>query len=90
MWRDRLTGRMRKDHILAHKHSIKHRGELEKSSLCGCFHCLAIFPPSDIVEWIDEGQTALCPKCPVDSVIGSASGYPVTTEFLKRMNDHWF
>jgi hypothetical protein len=92
---------MSQDHILAHKHSIMHRNELENSSLCGCFYCLAIFPPSDIVEWIDDGQTALCPKCPVDSVIGSMSGpvdsvigsmsgYPITTEFLQRMHDHWF
>jgi hypothetical protein len=36
------------------------------------------------------GQTALCPKCPVDSVIGAASGDPITPEFLKLMHDHWF
>ena len=24
-----------------------------------------------------------------DSVIGFASGYPVTGEFLKQMHDHW-
>jgi hypothetical protein len=78
------------DHILAHKHCINHRSELEQSTLCGCFYCLSTFPPSEIVEWIDDDQTALCPKCPVDSVIGSASGYPITTEFLKRMHDHWF
>jgi hypothetical protein len=81
---------MSQDYILAHKHSSNHRTELEKSSLCGCFYCFAIFPPSDILEWIDDGQTALCPQCPVDSVIGSASGYPITAEFLRRMHDHWF
>jgi hypothetical protein len=76
--------------ILAHKHCTCHRAELERSDVCGCFYCGSIFPPSDIVEWIDDGQTALCPECPVDSVIGSASGYPITEEFLKRMHDHWF
>ena len=74
----------------AHKHSSMHRGELEKSELCGCFYCLTTFQPSDIVEWIDGGQTALCPKCSVDSVIGSASGYPITREFLQRMHNRWF
>lgn len=78
------------DHILAHTHCSGHRNELEKSDLCGCFYCLAIFPPSEITEWIDGGQTALCPKCPVDSVIGSASGYPITIDFLRRMHDYWF
>jgi len=34
-----------------------------------------IFPPNQITEWVDadstgEGQTALCPKCGIDSVIG--------------------
>jgi hypothetical protein len=78
------------DYILAHRHSIRHRSELERSTFCGCFYCLSIFSPSEIIGWIDDGQTAICPKCPVDSVIGSASGYPITTEFLKRMHDYWF
>jgi NAD-dependent SIR2 family protein deacetylase len=81
---------MNQDQVLAHKRSSGHRGELEESTLCGCFYCLAIFPPSDIDEWVDDGQTALCPKCGIDSIIGLASGYPITTEFLQRMHDHWF
>lgn len=81
---------MKEDYILAHRHCSYHRDELEKNTICGCFYCLSIFPPSDIFEWIDDGKTALCPKCPVDSVIGSASGYPITREFLQRMHDHWF
>ncbi len=78
------------DYITAHKHSSNHRAELERSDLCGCFYCMAIFPPSEITEWIDEGLTAICPKCPVDSVTGSASGYPITKEFLEQMHSHWF
>jgi hypothetical protein len=78
------------DHITAHKHCIKHRAEIEASEMCGCFYCMATFVPSEIVEWIDDGQTALCPRCPVDSVIGSASGYPITSTFLQQMHDHWF
>jgi hypothetical protein len=74
----------------AHDHCSLHKAELEKSTVCGCFYCLSIFPPSAIVEWIDDGQTAICPKCPVDSVIGSSSGYPITTEFLQQMHDRWF
>lgn len=78
------------DHVSAHDHCTYHRAELENSTVCGCFYCLSIFPPSEITEWIDEDQTALCPNCPVDSLIGSASGYPITREFLQRMHDHWF
>ncbi|SEC52948.1 hypothetical protein SAMN05443244_3683 [Terriglobus roseus] len=74
----------------AHKHSRHHRAELERSEVCGCFYCLSIYPPTQIVEWIDDGQTAICAKCPVDSVIGSASGCPITAEFLELMHSHWF
>jgi hypothetical protein len=74
----------------AHKHCSRHRAELEASEICGCFYCLGTFSPSAISEWIDDGQTALCPKCPVDSVLGSASGYPITRDFLQRMHDYYF
>jgi|SRR6516165_820547 hypothetical protein len=78
-------------HINAHKHCFGNREELMNSANCGCFYCVSIFPPGEIVKWVDdEDQTALCPFCGIDSVIGSASGYPITTDFLSRMRKHWF
>jgi hypothetical protein len=77
-------------HVLAHVHCSINRVELEQSETCGCFYCITIFPPNEIVELIDDGQTAICPYCPVDSVIGSASGFPITKDFLERMHAHWF
>jgi hypothetical protein len=36
-------------------------------------------------------ETALCPKCNIDAVIGSASGYPVTDKgFLQTMYGFYF
>ena len=85
---------MTPDVVRAHRHSIRHRDEILASTVCGCFHCCGTFPPSEIAEWTDAwegvGQTALCPQCGVDSVIGFESGYPVTRAFLKQMHDHWF
>lgn len=79
------------DHILAHKHSSKHRAEVEASDRCGCFYCLSTFVPSEIRDWLNEGDgTALCPRCSIDSVIGSRSGYPITASFLREMNCYWF
>jgi len=83
------------DVVLAHKLSIYNRKQVEESPLCGCFHCLATFPPADIDEWVDKdgsgvGQTAMCPRCAIDSVLGSTAGFPLTREFLKRMRRHWF
>ena len=74
----------------AHKHSSKHREELNQSEECGCFNCISIYPPTEIKHWIDNGQTALCPHCDIDSVIGSKSGYPITEDFLKKMYTLWF
>ena len=76
--------------IAAHKHSSKHRAELEKSEKCGCFFCLRIYSPSEIEDWTDGENTAICPHCSVDSVIGDASGYPITKEFLQEMRNYWF
>jgi hypothetical protein len=90
------------DVIAAHKRSSDHRAEVQGSSLCGCFHCLAIFEPRAITDWVDWppgtredeqldlGTTAMCPECGIDSVIGANSGYPITKEFLSQMRRHWF
>ena len=81
---------MELDLTAAHKHCFKNRDELLKSAQCGCFYCLAIFCPTEIAEWTDEERTAMCPKCGIDSVIGSASGLPIDSAFLKQMNHQWF
>jgi hypothetical protein len=89
-----MTRSQQIDVVIAHQNSIRHRDEVMTSDMCGCFYCLAIFPPSEIKEWVDTkdgiGQTALCPKCEIDSVIGSNSGYPIEPEFLAQMRNHWF
>lgn len=82
---------MNDDITLAHKHSANHRAEIEASSLCGCFYCCATFKPAEIEEWVDDDRTALCPRCGIDSIIGDASGFPVTAvDFLERMSRYWF
>ena len=79
----------------AHEHSSGHRKELLASTVCGCFYCQAIYRPADITGWVDEddsgeGQTALCARCGIDSVIGDKSGCPITPDFLAEMNRYWF
>jgi hypothetical protein len=81
---------MQFDLRLAHKHSSQHRVEILASQNCGCFFCLSIYPALAVVEWLDEDQTAFCPECGIDSVIGDASGYPITSEFLASMKKQWF
>ena len=76
--------------VIAHAHSSNHRDELLSSELCGRFYCLATFAPDEITDWTDEGTCEICPRCGIDSVMGSRSGFPITTEFLREMNSHWF
>ncbi len=80
------------DYILAHEYCTSNKESIMKSELCGCFYCLAIFAPSEIFEWIPNknGDTAVCPRCDIDSVIGSASGFPIKKDFLDKMKQHWF
>jgi hypothetical protein len=82
--------RVTEDHVSAHEWSSYHRETLKESNVCGCFYCLEVFPPSEIEHWTDDDDTAICPKCGIDSVIGSASEYPIEREFLRKMHDHWF
>ncbi len=74
----------------AHDTSSYHRDILARSLECGCFYCLSVFPPDAVREYIDRGQTALCPECSIDSVIGDASGYAVSGPFMEQMHEHWF
>lgn len=85
----------RTEYDAAHQYSSNHRKQIEDSELCGCFYCLEVYSLSKITEWVDEdenevGQTALCPYCGIDSVIGSASGVPLNRVFLSSMQQVWF
>ena len=37
-----------------HRFASGHRAEIERSEKCACFHCEAVFDPSEIVEGGDE------------------------------------
>jgi hypothetical protein len=81
--------------LAAHDRSSNHRAAVLASVRCGCFCCCANFTPDEILEWTDEdrdqqGQTAVCPRCGIDAVIGDKSGVDVSHDFLVRMREYWF
>ena len=87
------------DYIEAHKYSNNNMEQLKRDKVCGCFYCLEIFSPKEIEDWLiakdtdnyaDGLGTAICPYCGIDSVIGESCGYPITKEFLEKMNKYWF
>jgi hypothetical protein len=74
----------------AGKHSMYNREELENSEECACFSCLRIYSPSEILWWEDGQQTALCPICMVDGVIGSAAGLPMDEHFRRLLRYYYY
>lgn len=77
--------------VSAHKFSSNHLELLLKDKKCGCFYCMSIFDPKEITEYVEDiSATAICPYCGIDSIISESSGYPITVEFLERMNKNWF
>ena len=78
------------DIVNAHVCSSYNRKQLSKVDLCGCFYCLKKFNPKLIVEWCDNGETAICPFCGIDSILYDCKTYPVTDKLLEEMNKYWF
>jgi len=50
-----------------------HRERLLASEVAACYYCFAEFVPDAISDWCDgdrQDQTAICPRCGVDAVVG--------------------
>lgn len=78
----------------AHRLSDHNRASIGKSDRCGCFCCVSVFAPTEVVAWIDRnrkdvGQTALCPRCGIDSVLAAAD-IDFDTSMLAEMKHYWF
>ena len=78
-----------------HKFSTRNRELLARSERGGCFHCQALFDPSEIKDWVDgrevdtgdldDGVTALCPKCGIDAVVPEAAPIVLDAALLAEM-----
>ncbi len=76
--------------IKAHQLCRHNKLVLEESRICGCFFCLKVFDPQEIKDWCDNGKTAICPNCGIDSIIPRTNQYPINKEFLTSMKKYWF
>ena len=72
-----------------HKLCIYNRDAINESTLCGCFFCIHVFEPSEIESWTDDGLTALCPRCDIDSVLPD-SQLEITEDLLVQMCEKYF
>jgi hypothetical protein len=68
-----------------------HRKPLLASEVAVCYYCFSEFSPRTIKEWCDgdaQDQTAICPHCGVDSVVGFDG--PVDKAWVKMAHDRGF
>lgn len=70
-------------------YATKNRADIEASRECGCYFCMRRYPAIAVVEYIDDGQTAVCPMCLVDAVLPDATS-PIDEAILVRMHERWF
>lgn len=72
----------------AHDLSKHNKESIACSNECGCFYCLNIYDPETITTYTDDGTTAVCPICGIDSVVADVD-CDVTKPFLKEMYEIW-
>jgi hypothetical protein len=72
-----------------HKKWMHNRNALREAAICGCFYCLEEFSADQIAVWVDNDDTALCPFCGIDSVLGFSSE-AADKMLLNQMHDRWF
>jgi len=75
----------------AYSHCLNNKQEIVESSICGCFNCETIFKGGDVFRTpegitVTEDDTVICPKCSVDSIIGSASGFDINPFLLSVLH----
>lgn len=55
-----------------------------------CFHCKKEMSYKDIVEYIDNDSTGICPYCGVDSLLPDSMDELKDEEIINDMNRYWF
>lgn len=73
-----------------HAYSSHNRDLISESNECHCYYCLTKFNKEDIIEYIDNNMTAVCPHCGIDTVLPDSIDEEITKTTLKDMHDYWF
>ena len=77
---------------LYHSHTIRNRREIYQSQYCHCISCIRSYPSPIVMNFIKdgEGETAFCPYCGIDAVIGDGCGLEIDQQILTTLNKRWF
>ena len=75
-----------------HKAHFVGGGRIKPVVEYGCYHCGRIYNLANhpIEEWIDGGQTALCPTCGIDAVIPKLRSLSFTEADMKELEKEMF
>lgn len=88
--------------VAAYRYTTNNWSQILASRLCGCCNCVQTFAPDEVVGWTGldmhnaddpkavAHQTAMCPRCGSEAVLGDKSRFPITVHFLTQMNEAWF
>lgn len=70
------------------KHTTNNDIEILNSEKCSCLFCRHTYDARKIQDWIndEQGVTAICPECGMDSVVGDASGFVFDHDSLREIN----
>ena len=52
--------------------SFNNHSALAQARVAGCYACLSVFAPEQVVRWTFDDTTAVCPHCGVDAVLPGA------------------
>lgn len=74
----------------AHKVSFRNKDLVKRSKICACFQCRTWFSSKEVNSYIPGEETAICPRCGIDSVLPDASGIPLDRDFVAEMHRYWF
>jgi len=71
---------------LVHIASWKSRHKIEREGTASCFHCKKKMKVEEVVDWLDDELTGMCPHCGIDSLLPGE----VSDELLSAMKKKWF
>lgn len=74
------------------EHSTNNDLEILQSHKCSCLFCRHTIDAREVQDWVSDenGVSAICPECGMDTLIGDASGLTFTKEELREINMKYF
>ncbi len=76
--------------LMAPKIAMHNKSKLSFVNECVCYYCLKIYNTSEIKEWTDKDDTAICPYCGVDAILPINNEEDKNLEVLSKIHKYWF